>query len=371
MMRRDSPLQRTSETMATAFVAVGWRTNLGGTGRAPFPRKRGAGYGRKCEIRAANVLVLNCGSGGHAFLGAHLSEALIKAGHSVEVRHDGESAPTSVKELYEEIDVKVGYGSISDATFTTSFDVVYDNYSKAASDVSIALKAAAGNAPVHYVSSAGAYTAREFGILPSRVGDAAAGKTIDAEAALAEAGVAGASFRPIYMYGRGSAKRAYLDFFFDRIVRGRPVYIPGTGAELTSLTDVRDVAAMMASALGRPLKRDVFNAVSPRTVSFDGVAQLVGSVVGREAIVRHYDPEGATNRVSGYNLKKEFPFRVRHFFADPDEATTKLGWTATYSGDIKSLLAGFADAYEEYKRLGLHEKEIKFEMDDAIAADIL
>lgn len=360
---------------AAAFAPASWHgVSLRARGRVALDTQRRSRVSARQTPRCADVLVLNCASGGHAFLGAHLSEALLADGHGVRLLHDGKPQD-SVAALYDALKKEhptfsVEMGALP-ASLTEKYDVVYDNYSKGAGDVTLALQQAKNGAPVHYVSSAGAYAPREYGMAPSRVGDAAAGGTIDAEEALRSAGARGASFRPIYMYGPGSSKREYLDFFFDRIVRKRPVYIPGTGAELTSLTDVRDVAAMMAAALGKPLEASVFNAVSPRGVTLDGVAQLVASVVGYEAIVRHYDPVWAAEHILGYDLKKVFPFRIRHFFADPAEAVTELGWAPKYSGDLGAMLGSFAEAYEEYKSLGLHEKELKFDMEDSIARGLM
>ena len=45
-------------------------------------------------------------------------------------------------------------------------------------------------------------------------------------------------------------RRRQQEWFFDRLVRGRPLPIPGSGMELTSVTHAEDLAAMIASAVG-------------------------------------------------------------------------------------------------------------------------
>ena len=42
-----------------------------------------------------------------------------------------------------------------------------------------------------------------------------------------ESGLPFVSFRPQYIYGRKSNKFDYIDWYFDRIVRARPLPIPG------------------------------------------------------------------------------------------------------------------------------------------------
>ncbi len=341
---------------------------------ARFPGRKAIITSRQRSIvRCSRVLIINCPSGGHGFLGAHLSSLLLKNGHSVRLLHSGESVPASIAEMYTDLEkgdgkFEMSYGEIPSAV-DEKFDVVYDNYSKSTDDARLALEQAAAGAEVHYVSSAGAYKEPPNGIAPSRTGDTAAGATIDVESALSAAGARGASFRPIYIYGKGSAKRAYLDYFFDRIVRDKPVFVPGTGSELTSLTDVRDVVSMLAAAQGKQFNgRQIFNAVSPRAVTFDGVAKMCAAVVGKDLTIQHFDPAVAEENIPGFKLKKYFSFRVRHFFADPSSAIKELGWVPEYSGTSEQLLASIREAYEEYKQLGLHEKTLSFDTDEAIAA---
>lgn len=361
-----------------AFTPAGWHGGgIRAAGARPSlsvrrPQRRSS---RRSHVRCAHVLVLNCEKGGHAFLGGYLSSALLAAGHTVKVQQAGKEGGPACSQ-YDSLasahadSFSVSYGPPDASSAAGSFDAVYDNFAKDSATAAASLAAGAAGAEVFYVSSAGAYAEPPMGLAPSLVGDSASGGTITAEDALRTAGVCAAAFRPIYIFGRHSAKRAYLDFFFDRAVRARPIYIPGTGSELTSLTEVRDVAGMMASALGKGLKDETFNATSTRGVTFDGVAQLVASVVGRDCIVRHYDPAWAEKHVEGFAVKKVFPFRVRHFFADPKEARNKLGWEPQFSGSVAQLLGSIGEAYEEYKELGLHEKEMSFPMDDAISKAI-
>ena len=144
-----------------------------------------------------------------------------------------------------------------------------------------------------------------------------------------------ASFRPQYMIGSGNNKDCE-EWFFDSkrsnrspplavyifsgdgdltatlisaagIVRGRPVPIPGNGMQLTNITHVRDLASMLALAVGSPgaAAGRVFNCVSDRAVTLDGMARLCAAAAGAAAVeIVHYDPAAA-----GVDAKKAFPFR--------------------------------------------------------------
>ena len=54
-------------------------------------------------------------------------------------------------------------------------------------------------------------------------------------------------FQPLYIYGPHTGKD-YVKWFMDRLMRGRPVPLPAPGTQLTSLTHVEDLVALMAKA---------------------------------------------------------------------------------------------------------------------------
>ena len=54
-------------------------------------------------------------------------------------------------------------------------------------------------------------------------------------------------FQPLYLYGPYNGKDA-MPYFLDRLMRGRPVPIPAPGNQITSLTHIEDLAALLAKA---------------------------------------------------------------------------------------------------------------------------
>jgi hypothetical protein len=92
---------------------------------------------------------------------------------------------------------------------------------------------------------------------------------------------------------------------------------------MTVVAHAEDLSTMLAAAIGNPAANgQVFNAVADRGISLDGMAKLCAKVAGAEAKIVHYDPKG----VAGVDVKKAFPFRPVHFYAEPRAAKRLLGW---------------------------------------------
>jgi hypothetical protein len=84
-----------------------------------------------------------------------------------------------------------------------------------------------------------------------------------------------------------------------------------------------------------------------------------------------YDPEAIAKSVDDFQVKKAFPFRPRHFFADPcgnPEVMNALGWDAVYTGSQESLQAAIESEYAKYVELGNDLKQLDFSADDKILA---
>lgn len=95
-------------------------------------------------------------------------------------------------------------------------------------------------------------------------------------------------------------------FTFAGIIRERPVPIPGSGMQLTNISHVRDLSSMLTHAVENPdaASHKIFNCVSDRAVTLDGIAKLCAQAAGRPVNIVHYDPKAV-----GVDAKKAFPFR--------------------------------------------------------------
>lgn len=221
---------------------------------------------------------------------------------------------------------------------------------------------AAGASQFLFVSSAGIYKPT---VAPPHVeGDAVKESSGHAvvEAHLKTLPLKMSSFRPQYLTGYGSNKDCE-EWFFDRIVRGRPILVPGSGDQLSSVTHAEDLATMIASAIGNDAAAgEIFNCVTTKAVTLNGMAQLCAAAAGVEPNVINYDPKD----VPEVEVKKAFPFRPIHFYSSSAKAQAVLGWSPKHP----DLAAELKERFAYYKSIGRDKKEMAFETDDKILAAI-
>ncbi|XP_008790965.2 chloroplast stem-loop binding protein of 41 kDa a, chloroplastic [Phoenix dactylifera] len=316
------------------------------------------------------VLVVNTNSGGHAVIGFYFARQLLGSGHEVTVLTVGEESSDKMKKppftRFSEL-VSAGgrtvWGDpaeVGKIVGTATFDVVLDNNGKdldAVKPVADWAKSA-GVKQFLYISSAGIYKTGDE--VPHVEGDPVKD---DASHVFVEKYIADLSFsswaifRPQYMTGSGNNKDCE-EWFFDRIVRNRPVPIPGSGMQLTNIAHVRDLSSMLSLAVEKPLAANgkIFNCVSDRAVTLDGMAKLCAKAAGRELKTVHYDPKAL-----GIDSRKAFPFRIMHFYAEPRAAKEILGWTST-----TNLPEDLKERFDEYVSIGRDKKQMQFDIDDKI-----
>ncbi|RLN34922.1 chloroplast stem-loop binding protein of 41 kDa a, chloroplastic [Panicum miliaceum] len=132
--------------------------------------------------------------------------------------------------------------------------------------------------------------------------------------------------------------------------------------QLTNIAHVRDLSSMLALAVESPgaVAGRIFNCVSDRAVTLDGMARLCAAAAGAAVEIVHYDPAAA-----GVDAKKAFPFRNMHFYAEPRAAKEALGWAST-----TNLPEDLKERYAEYAGSGRGDKAMTFDLDDKILAAV-
>lgn len=297
--------------------------------------------------------------GGTRFIGVYLTRLLVSQGHEVVLFNRG-NKPSSVAQIQGDRTDPAQLAKLAGE----EFDAVFDNNGRELSDTRPLVEIFKGRVKHFvYVSSAGVYLKSDQ--MPHMEGDATDPKSrhkgkAETEAYLAGSGVPFTSIRPVYIYG----PQNYNDleaWFFDRIVRDRPIPIPGNGMHTTQFGHVADLAAAMAAVLGNERAiGQIYNVAGDRYVTFDGIARACAMAIGKspEALkLVHYDP-----KQFDFGKRKAFPMRVQHFYADIHKAQTELDWQPRYD-----LVAGLKDAYEQdYLPSGRGEKAIDFSTDDEI-----
>ncbi len=284
---------------------------------------------------AVQILVM----GGTRFIGKPLVAQLLAAGHELTLFTRGrQPLPEGVDHLS---------GDRSDPAALEplrgrAFDVIIDSSGRSGADSQAVVERT--GAPSHrfvYVSSAGVYADSELWPLDE---DAAtdpasrhAGK-LDTETWLRQQAIPFTSFRPTYIYGPGNYNPVE-SWFFDRIVHGRPVPLPGDGTTITQLGHVSDLATAMARCLDvQAATNRIYNCSGAQGVTFRGLVAAAARACGVDPAaveIRSFDPSGLDKKA-----RKAFPLRLAHFLTDIHRVQRELAWSPCFD-----LEAGLADSF--------------------------
>ena len=322
---------------------------------------------------SAALIVQNKG-GGHGELGYQLAKNLMNNDKITSITILQDDACKDEQEPFRSYasdlpDVKVIKAPISDGISAeemqkllegATFEYVWDNASKNNEGSGKAVLDCAQSWNVKlltYVSSAGMYTPAANGPFPmpeTTPIKESAGQNLYDQAAVA-AGLPLVSFRPQYIYGPKANKYDYLDWYFDRIVRGLPLPIPGDGTQMVSITNSEDVASILASPLNNEeaaVEQRFFNCGSDQLISYADLATRCAEAAGVECPeLVYYDA----------NLlgKGKFPFRPSNFYVAPDKVKEKLGWT----GASHAIVEDLGPYFENYKARGGMDKQLSLVKD--------
>lgn len=303
--------------------------------------------------------------GGTRFIGVYLTQLLVAQGHEVVLFNRGHR-PKPVPEVAQITGDRTDGNQLKEKLSHLNFDAVFDNNGRELSDTQ-PLAEIFQNRVQHfvYMSSAGVYLKSDQ--MPHIEGDAVDPKSRhlgkhETEAGLTQLDLPFTSIRPTYIYG----PQNYNDleaWFFDRIVRDRPIPIPGHGLHITQLGHVKDLATAMCKVLGNSMAvRQIYNVSGDRFVTFDGLARACAVATGKspDAVqIVHYDP-----KKFDFGKRKAFPMRTQHFFASVNKAMTQLSWQPEYD-----LISGLQDAFEnDYLTARRDQALVDFSVDDEILA---
>lgn len=302
--------------------------------------------------------------GGTRFIGVYLTRLLFHQEHEVVLFNRGtKPAPIEgIEQIHGDRTNPEDLQQLADQ----SFDAIFDNNGRELSDTQPLVELFKDKIQHFvYVSSAGVYLKSDQ--MPHREGDAVDPKSrhkgkFETETFLAEQSIPFTSIRPVYIYG----PQNYNDleaWFFDRLVRDRPIPIPGNGMHITQLGHVQDLATAMAAVLGnRRAVGQIYNVSGDRYVTFDGLAKACAVAAGKDPDTLklvHYDP-----KQFDFGKRKAFPMRVQHFFADVHKAQKDLYWKPEFD-----LISGLRDSFEnDYLESNRDKAEVDFSTDDEILA---
>jgi nucleoside-diphosphate-sugar epimerase len=172
-----------------------------------------------------------------------------------------------------------------------------------------------------------------------------------------ERGLPASIVRPTHVYGPMNTRNNET-FFFDRLVRGRAVLVPGAGGWLRQFGHVEDLADAIAAMLGVPAAfGQAYNVTGEEAITQVGFVELIAEVIKRPLTLVHVPvAPGGKPAAFGQNLTYDC-----HAVYTTAKVRTELGIRPRYT-----LAAGLAQTFEWYLREGLDRREVDFSGEDAL-----
>jgi nucleoside-diphosphate-sugar epimerase len=232
-------------------------------------------------------------------------EQLLELGDDVVIMHRGRGTPFGSRVSEIQCD-RNDTAAVKTALAGTAFDVVFDNVfdwqrGTTADQVSAAATATATRLRRYiFTSSVAVYRpggeyAEDAELVPSDFPNSYGAQKADTERALfalgREQGIPVSTLRPAFVYGPHNAIEREA-FFWDRLVAGRPIVIPGDGLALMQWVYSRDVAraAILASETDVAIGHAYNLANYPPITQVDFV-RLLASIAGTDARLVHVPRE--------------------------------------------------------------------------------
>lgn len=319
--------------------------------------------------------------GGTLFIGRALVSRLLERGDDVTILHRGRGHPFGdrVRELRcDRNDAQAVARTIRAGRYDYAFDNVYDWQRGTAAAHVLAAAEACGPELRRYVflSSCAAYGGGldrdEDSELagPDHPEEYCRNKAGSERALLAlRAGgqAVAATLRPPFVYGPGNP--FYREaFFWDRLVRGRPIIVPGDGSRLMQFVHAADVAEAALRAAESPAAAGrAYNVANAKPIRQDDLVRTLAEAAGVEPVLR-YVPRDRIRRLGGQVFAE--PYYFAQYFDLPaittvtDRAREELGFEPTPFADG---LRGTFEAYERARPDSLPAPDFSFD-DELLAA---
>lgn len=304
----------------------------------------------------AQVLVI----GGTLFIGRELVHRLLQRGDDVTILHRGNRNPFrgSTREiLCDRNDTDGMRSALSQGGFEYVFDNVYD-WERGTTGQQVKAAAEACDSALRryvFVSSCAAYGDGQDRTETSPLAgpthpEAYCRNKAESERALLalaeQKGCPTATLRPPFIYGRHNP--FYREaFFWDRLMAGRPIIIPGDGSRLMQFVAVSDLveAALMAAETPAAIGR-AYNVAHSTPVRQDELVSLLAKVAGVEPNLC-YVPRETIRRMGGQVFQQ--PYYFGQYFdmpaitMDTSRARSELGLNPL------SMEAGLQETWDWYR----------------------
>jgi len=284
--------------------------------------------------------------GGTLFMGRALVDQLLERGDDVVIMHRGPGTPFGQRVGEIRCD-RNDTAAVRAALDGTRFDVVYDNVfdwqrgTTAEQVVASATAAAKGLRRYVFTSSVAVYHPggeypEDVELVPSDWPNAYGAQKADSERALfalgGTQGVPVSTLRPAFVYGEHNPFEREA-FFWDRLLAGRPIVIPGDGRATLQWVYSRDVAraAILASETDVAIGH-AYNLASYPPITQVDFVRLLARIAGTDADLVHV-PRERIQALGGGLLAPPYYFGVYldvpPITVRPDRVRTELGLELT------------------------------------------
>ena len=316
--------------------------------------------------------------GGTLFLGRGIVRALLERGHEVTILHRGRSNPFAGRtaEVHcDRNDTDAIATILRDGNYDAVFDNVYDwQRGTTAPQVEAAARACGDRLQRYiYTSSVAAYgdgldRDEDDSLAPDDSTDQYSLNKAQTERMLlgmhAESGFPAVTLRPPYIYGPENPFERE-QFFWDRLLRNRPILVPGDGSRLMQFVFRDDYvhAAMLAletdAAVGR-----AYNVAHAEPVTQRELIKALAAAAGVEARIVCVERETLVE-LGGQVFEPPFYF-AQYYDMPPitqkiDRARRELGFEPV------AFAAGLRQTFEWYQSLERPEPDLAFD-DKALAS---
>jgi nucleoside-diphosphate-sugar epimerase len=305
----------------------------------------------------SRVLVI----GGTLFIGRALVRRLLARGDDVTILHRGQTATFGGKvgEIHcDRNDTEGMRRELSGERFDVVYDNVYDwERGTTAEQVLAAARACSqGLTRYVYMSSVAAYGEgldldEDSPLAGPDHPETYVRNKADAERALLglhrSSGFPAVTLRPPFIYGPENP--FYREaFFWDRLLAGRPIIMPGDGSRLMQFVHVDDLAgAAILAAESDEAPGKAYNVAHENAVTQEELIRAMAEAAGRETELVNVDRETIEARGGGVFAP---PYYFGQYF-DMPAITQKIGRARQELGfKPRTLGEGLADTFDWYQR---------------------
>ena len=316
----------------------------------------------------ARVLVI----GGTLFIGRALVEQLLERGDAVAIMHRGKDTPYGdrVDEIRcDRNDISAVRAALAGKRFDVVYDNVYDWQRGTTSEQvdAAAMAAAEGLHRYVFTSSIAVYPpGGEYDendpLVPADHPDAYGRQKAESERLLFKRhqrnGLPVATLRPAFIYGPNNPFDREA-FFWDRLLAGRPIVIPGDGLRTMQWVHVKDVArAAVLAATQDIAEGQAYNLASYPPITQNAFVQLLAKIADRKVNLVHI-PREEIERRGGKLFAPPLYFGV---FLDIPPITVRNHRVRSELGlELRSLEDGLRETYRWYRNQSRPQPDFDWE----------